>query len=135
MEPISARKLLVVDDEADLVRWLEKDLGSHGYRIFTAGDGHRALEIAREESPHLILLDLMLPKLDGYRVLKLLKSDERYRGIPILVITARADEQDLTLALECGADGCLVKPLKFEALLERVRALVGAGEGDGPSSE
>lgn len=129
----SVKKLLIVDDETELVQWLERDLGKQGYQVFTAADGHRALEIAREEVPHLILLDLMLPKLDGYRVLKLLKSDERYQGIPILVITARADEQDLTLALECGADGCLVKPLSFEALLERVRALVGNGGGDGPS--
>lgn len=134
MEEPSQKKLLIVDDEADLAQWLERDLGKQGYQVFTAADGNRALEIAREESPHLILLDLMLPKLNGYRVLKLLKSDERYRDIPILVITARADEQDLTLALECGADGCLVKPLKFEVLLERIRALTGGGKADGRSA-
>lgn len=130
MEEHAPKKLLIVDDEVELAQWLEKDLSKQGYQVFTAGDGHRALEIAREESPHLILLDLMLPKLGGFRVLKLLKSDERYQAIPILVITARAGEQDCTLAMECGADGYLVKPLQFEVLLERVRALVRGGEAD-----
>lgn len=121
--------VLLVDDEVELIQSLQADLETHGYQVLTALDGKIALEIAREKNPHLILLDLMLPGLDGYRVLKLLKSDERYRRIPILVITARADTQDLTLALECGADGCLVKPVKFDVLLARIRLLVGNGNG------
>lgn len=121
--------ILLVDDEVELIQSLQADLGAHGYQVLTASDGKIALEIAREKSPDLILLDLMLPGLDGYRVLKLLKSDERYRKIPILVITARADAQDLTLALECGADGCLVKPVKFDVLLARIRLLAGNGSG------
>jgi DNA-binding response OmpR family regulator len=121
-------KVLVVDDEFEILDFLREDLERHGYEVLTASDGATALETARREAPQLILLDLMLPTLDGYRFLKLLKSDERYRKIPILVITARADAQDLTLAMECGAAGCLVKPVKFEALLSRIRAIAGNGE-------
>ena len=122
-------KLLIVDDEPDLLHGLRGALEATGYTVLMAADGVTAVEMARRELPALILLDLMLPKLDGYRVLKLLKADERYREIPVLVITARADAQDLTLALECGATGCLVKPLKVEAVLNQIRAITGNGHG------
>ena len=115
--------LLLVDDEADLLSSLRMDLEGQGYRVLTALDGESALEIARRELPDLLLLDLMLPQLDGYHILKFLKSDERYRKIPVLVITVRADAQDLMLALECGANECLVKPVQREPLLERIHAL------------
>lgn len=124
-------KLLLVDDEVELVAVLREDLQAHGYEVFTAHDGMAAVELARAEKPDLILLDLMLPVLDGYRVLKLLKSDERYRAIPILVITARADADDWALALECGADGCLNKPLKRETLLQQIQSRIGNGHGHG----
>ena len=117
-------KILVVDDEAELVGSLKESLGMHGYHVLTALNGMEAVELARTEVPNLILLDLMLPALDGYRVLKLLKSDERYREIPILVITARADAQDWALAMECGADACLTKPINLEMLLQRIDAYV-----------
>ena len=117
-------KVLIVEDEVDLITSLKTNLEAHGYTVLTAGNGITALEMAREESPSIILLDLMLPGLDGYRFLKLLKSDERYWQIPILVITARADAQDLTLALECGANECLVKPLEFSVLINRIHSLV-----------
>ena len=130
---MSDLKVLLVDDEQDLVDSLKQDLQVQGYIVLTAQDGNSALELARNEMPQLILLDLMLPGLDGYRVLKLLKSDERYRKIPVLVITARADVSDLTQAIECGADGCLVKPLKLDVLLDRVHALIGDGRQNGHS--
>lgn len=123
--------LLLVDDEVELVAALREDLQACGYEVFTAHDGMAAVELARARRPDLILLDLMLPVLDGYRVLKLLKSDERYRAIPILVITARADADDWALALECGADGCLSKPLKLETLLQQIRSRIGNGRGHG----
>ncbi len=123
--------LLIVDDESDLVSSLRKILEGKGYTVLTAADGTAAIDTVRRTLPQLILLDLMLPKLDGYRVLKLLKSDERYQAIPILVITARADAHDLTLALECGATGCLVKPLKLDAVLSQIHAITGNGHGQG----
>lgn len=126
-------KLLLVDDEKDLVNSLREDFVREGFTVITATDGPSALEKARKENPQIMLLDLMLPKLDGYRILKLLKSDDRYRHMKILVITAKADPQDLTLAMECGADGCLVKPVAFEALLNRIRTLADQSETNGHS--
>lgn len=115
-------KILVVDDESELVESLSEGLQAHGYQVITATDGITAVNAARSEKPNLILLDLMLPQLDGFRILKLLKTDERYQDIPILVITARATAEDRTLAAECGADGWLTKPVRMEELLEKVRA-------------
>lgn len=125
----SPKKILVVDDELEWVDSLRESLEKCGYSVLTAGDGISAVELARAEMPDLILLDLMLPTLDGYRVLKLLKADERYQAIPIIVITARSAAEDWALALECGADGCLTKPIKVDGLLERVRSVLGNGNG------
>ncbi len=122
-----SRKILVVDDEPEVVNSLKESLEACGYEVLTALDGIAAVETARAEMPGLILLDLMLPTLDGYRVLKLLKSDERYRKIPIIVVTARANAEDWALAVECGADGWVVKPVRADSLLERVRAHLGNG--------
>ena len=122
-------KILVVDDEIEMVDSLRESLEMCGYSVITAGDGISAVDLARAEMPDLILLDLMLPTLDGYRVLKLLKTDERYRKIPIIVITARSAAEDWALALECGADGCLTKPVKVDGLLERIRSVLGNGNG------
>lgn len=124
-----SRKILIVDDEAEVVSSLKESLESCGYRVLTAPDGIAAVETARAEMPGLILLDLMLPTLDGYRVLKLLKSDERYRKIPIIVVTARATAEDWALAAECGADGWVVKPVRADSLLEQVRAHLGSPNG------
>ena len=117
-------RILVVDDESELVGSLKEVLQAQGYQVLTAMDGVAAVNAVRSEKLDLILLDLMLPLLDGFRILKLLKTDERYRGIPIIVITARSNAEDWTLAMECGADGWLTKPVKMEELLERVRAAV-----------
>jgi len=127
------QKVLLVDDEQEMINCLKERLELQGYQVLTAQEGNNALELARKEIPHLILLDLMLPGLDGYHVLKLLKSDERYREIPILVITARGDAGDLTQAVECGADGCLVKPLQLDVLMDQVHNLLGNGRGDAGS--
>lgn len=117
------KKLLLVDDERELLSSLKLNLEDLGYQVETATDGAMALKAARQSMPDIILLDLMLPVLDGYQVLKLLKADKRYRHIPIVVITARAEAQDCALAQECGANGFLVKPLKIEALFAQIHAL------------
>ena len=128
-----ALRLLVVDDEQEVTQSLKEQLEFQGYVVQTADNGIAALEAVKTEIPHLILLDLMLPTLDGYRVLKLLKSHQLWSRIPVFVITARADEEDWTLALECGADACLTKPVRFDTLLERIRAQLERipGMGDG----
>lgn len=113
-------KILVVEDETEVRESMREHLERSGYQVLTAADGMEAVEQGRKGEPDLILLDIMLPILDGYRVLKLLKSDERYRKIPILVITARADAEDWALAVECGASGCLSKPVRPQDLLEKI---------------
>jgi len=122
-EPPKAR-VLVVDDEPDLVRILEFGLKAAGYQVETASDGQEGLKKAREQKPDIILLDLMLPKLDGYKVCRLLKFDERYKHIPIMILSARTQEGDQNLAHEMGANRFLTKPYEFPEILQHIQALL-----------
>ena len=119
-------RILLVDDEPDLVQMVSTRLKAAGYEISTAYDGQEALEKVKESRPDLMILDLMLPKLDGYKVCRLLKFDERTRGIPILIFTARAQVEDVTLATECGADAYLTKPFEAKVLLSKLQELLAA---------
>ncbi len=118
------RRVLVVDDEPDLVRILQFGLQSAGYVVETASDGQEGLKKAREVKPDIILLDLMLPKLDGYKVCRLLKYDERYKQIPIIILSARTQEGDQTLALEMGANRFITKPYEFSEILGHIEELL-----------
>ena len=118
---MSAKKILIVDDEADLVETVRFPLEMEGYRVLVSYNGEDALNQARKENPDLILLDLMLPKLDGYKVCRLLKFDERYKHIPILMLTAKAQEKDRILGKETGADEYMTKPFDIDKLLEKVK--------------
>lgn len=120
----SRSRVLVVDDEPDLVRILEFGLKAAGYAVETASDGQEGLKKARESKPDIILLDLMLPKLDGYKVCRLLKFDERYKHIPIMILSARTQEGDQTLAHEMGANRFLTKPYEFAEILDHIQALL-----------
>jgi DNA-binding response OmpR family regulator len=121
--------LLLVDDEPDLVQMVSVRLKAAGYEVSTAYDGQEALEKVRKAQPDLMILDLMLPKLDGYKVCRLLKFDEKTRAMPILIFTARAQVEDVTLATECGADAYLTKPFEAKALLAKIQELlVAAGK-------
>ena len=122
---MSAR-ILLVDDEPDLAQMVSVRLKAAGYEVSTAYDGQEALEKVKESRPDLMILDLMLPKLDGYKVCRLLKFDERTRGIPILIFTARAQVEDVTLATECGADAYLTKPFEAKVLLAKLQELLAA---------
>jgi len=124
-EPARAR-VLVVDDEPDLVHILEFGLKSAGYQVEVAADGQEGLKKARETKPDIILLDLMLPKLDGYKVCRLLKFDERYRQIPIIILSARTQEGDQALAKEMGANRFITKPYEFGEILAHIEALLKA---------
>jgi len=117
-------RVLVVDDEADLVRILQFGLQGIGYQVETASDGQEALKKAREQKPDIILLDLMLPKLDGYKVCRLLKFDERYKNIPIIILSARTQEGDQLLAMEMGANRFITKPYDFQEVLGHIEALL-----------
>ncbi|MBI4363953.1 MAG: response regulator [Candidatus Latescibacteria bacterium] len=117
-------RVLVVDDEADLVRILQFGLESMGYQVDTASDGQEGLKKARDTKPDIILLDLMLPKLDGYKVCRLLKFDERYKNIPIIILSARTQEGDQTLAMEMGANRFITKPYEFTEILSQIETLL-----------
>ncbi|HYR69164.1 MAG TPA: response regulator [Candidatus Dormibacteraeota bacterium] len=122
----SRGRVLVVDDEPDLVRILQFGLQSAGYVVESASDGQEGLKKAREVKPDIILLDLMLPKLDGYKICRLLKFDERFKQIPIIILSARTQEGDQTLALEMGANRFVTKPYNFSEILTHVEELLKA---------
>jgi DNA-binding response OmpR family regulator len=118
-------RILIVDDEADLVSVLRIGLEIAGFEVIDAGDGEEGLRRAREERPDLMVLDLMLPKLDGYKVCRALKFDERYRQMPIFILSARSGENDRRLALDLGADAFISKPYDMSDLVTRIRARLG----------
>jgi DNA-binding response OmpR family regulator len=116
------KKILVVDDEVDLVETVRFPLEMEGFDVLVSYNGEDALNQARKESPDLIILDLMLPKLDGYKVCRLLKFDERYKHIPILMLTAKTQEKDKTLGMDSGANEYITKPFEMDYLMEKVKA-------------
>jgi two-component system alkaline phosphatase synthesis response regulator PhoP len=116
------KRILVVDDEVDLVETIRFPLEMEGFNVLVSYNGEDALNQARKENPDLILLDLMLPKLDGYKVCRLLKFDERYKHIPILMLTAKTQEKDKLLGKETGADEYITKPFDIDELMKKVKA-------------
>ena len=118
---MNPKKILIVDDEVDLVETVRFPLEMEGYHVLVSYNGEDALNQARKENPDLILLDLMLPKLDGYKVCRLLKFDERYKHIPILMLTAKTQEKDKVLGMETGADEYITKPFEMDYLMEKVK--------------
>ena len=112
-------KILVVEDETTLLETLAYNLERQGYEVSTAADGRAALEMAREEEPDLIVLDVMLPGLDGFEVCRILRKE---MSVPILMLTARDEEVDKVVGLEMGADDYLTKPFSMRELLARVKA-------------
>jgi len=119
---MNSKKILIVDDEMDLVETVRFPLEMEGYHVLVSYNGEDALNQARKENPDLILLDLMLPKLDGYKVCRLLKFDDRYKHIPILMLTAKTQERDRALGMETGANEYITKPFEMEDLLKKVKA-------------
>lgn len=118
------KRILVVDDEAELVKAIEIRLKQADYEVLTAYDGQEGLDKAQKERPDLIVLDLMMPKMDGYKVCGLLKADSRYNKIPIIMLTAKAQEEDMKLGKEVGADAYIMKPFESEVLLSKIKELL-----------
>jgi DNA-binding response OmpR family regulator len=119
--------ILVVDDEPKIARLARDYLEKNGYRVLTAGDGQSALTTARREKPDLIVLDLLLPNIDGREVCKILRRES---GVPIIMLTALAEEVDQVTGLEIGADDYITKPFSPRALVARVRALLRRTKGE-----
>jgi two-component system OmpR family response regulator len=113
--------LLVVEDEETLARALAYSLEQDGYRVLTSGDGARGLRLAREHRPDLIILDLMLPTMDGLDICRAIRQDS---ATPILILTAKAEEVDKIVGLELGADDYMTKPFSMRELIARVKALL-----------
>jgi class 3 adenylate cyclase len=116
--------ILVVDDVPDNVDILQMRLESQDYDVITAGDGEAALAVIRDKLPDLVLLDIMMPKLDGIATVKQLKADSALPFIPVILVTARADAKDVIAGLEAGGDDYLTKPVDQSALMARVRAML-----------
>ncbi|OGP49702.1 MAG: hypothetical protein A2Y79_05290 [Deltaproteobacteria bacterium RBG_13_43_22] len=115
------KKVLIVDDEVDIVETIKFSLELEGFECLEAHDGEEALAKARKENPDLILLDIMLPKMHGYKVSRLLKFDEDYKHIPIIMLTAKAQESDVKLGQETGANEYVTKPFDMDKLITLVK--------------
>ncbi len=114
--------ILVVEDEEDILELIKFNLGKEGYRVAGAATGEAALKAARNNLPDLIILDLMLPGIDGLDVCKILKNDSKTQRIPIIMLTAKSEESDVITGLEVGADDYITKPFSPKVLIARVRA-------------
>ena len=117
-----AKKVLIVDDEQDIVETLKFVIEATGFECHCAYDGEEGLNKAKEIIPDLIILDVMMPVMNGYKISRLLKFDTKYKDIPILMLTARSQEKDKELGKETGADEYITKPFDIDFVLERVKA-------------
>jgi two-component system alkaline phosphatase synthesis response regulator PhoP len=124
-----ARTILVVDDEPGIVKIARDYLERGGFQVISAGDGPTALRLARQERPALIVLDLMLPGMDGLDITRILRQDMLTAHIPIIMLTARVEETDRLIGLELGADDYITKPFSPRELVARVRAVLRRSEG------
>lgn len=117
-------RILLVDDEPSIIKMVSKRLEVEGFEVMMAMDGQEALDKAHSEKPDLIILDLMLPKLNGYEVCSMLKQEAQYRAIPIMLFTAKAQDKDEKSGMMCGANAYLRKPFQAQQLLEQIRSLI-----------
>ena len=127
-------KILVVDDEESILELLEYNLTKQGYAVTRAETGEDGLKLARSLKPDLILLDLMLPGIDGLDVCKMLKNDSHTKTIPIIMLTAKGEEADIVIGLELGADDYVTKPFSVRILLARVKAVIRRKENETETS-
>ena len=118
-------RILVVDDEVYIVHILDFSLGMEGYEVVTALDGEQALEKVAQQKPDLIVLDIMMPKLDGYETCKALKSREETKDIPVILLSAKGRNVDQKTGFEVGADDYITKPFSPRKLVERINAILG----------
>ena len=121
---MSYQTILVVDDEPQIVELVEDYLKQADFRVVTARDGQSALTVARAERPDLVVLDLMLPGIDGLEVARRLKKDPKTVGIPIVMLTAKGEEADIVTGLELGADDYIAKPFSPRILVARIKAVI-----------
>jgi two-component system alkaline phosphatase synthesis response regulator PhoP len=131
---MSKGKILVVDDEIYIVHILDFSLGMEGYEVVTALDGEQALEKVVTEKPDLIVLDIMMPKLDGYEVCKAIKADPATKTIPVILLSAKGRNVDQKMGFDVGADDYITKPFSPRKLVERINQLLGQSITERPAS-
>lgn len=116
------KTVLIADDERDIVETVKFMLETEDINCITAYDGEEALNKAKTENPDLIILDVMMPKINGYKICRLLKFDAKYKNIPILMVTARSQEEDKAIGEETGANEYITKPFDINEIVEKVKA-------------
>jgi DNA-binding response OmpR family regulator len=119
-----SRRILLSEDNDDIRKMLAIRLEVVGYTVLQARDGEEALDTAKKEKPDLIILDLMMPKLSGFEVCRMLKFDDAYKNIPIIVLSALQHQRDREKAVEAGADAYFIKPFDLELLLNKIKTLI-----------
>lgn len=121
---MEAKKILLIEDELDILKTSRIFLESEGFKVITATDGMEGLDKTRSENPDLIIMDIMLPKLDGYQACRILKFDDKYKHIPIIMFSARAQESDKQMGKEVGADAYITKPFEPKVLIDKIKELL-----------
>lgn len=119
-----AKKILIVDDEPDILEFLQYNLRKEGYEVVTASDGRQAIAVAEKEKPGLIILDIMMPELDGVETCRLLRTKKEFQEVPIAFLTARDEDFSQITALDVGGDDYITKPVKPRVLVSRINALL-----------
>jgi len=121
-----SKKVLIVDDEKDIVETLQFMIEANGYKCYCAYDGEEGLQKAKEIIPDLMILDVMMPKINGYKICRLLKYDKKYKDIKILMITARSQDSDKLIGEETGADEYITKPFDINEVMEKIQKYLEA---------
>ena len=119
------KKILIVDDEKDIVETLSFMLKAKGFDCISAYDGETGLSLAKSQHPDLVILDVMMPKINGYKICRLLKFDNKYKDILIIMVTARSQDEDKIIGEETGADEYITKPFEFSDVLEKINKYLG----------
>ena len=114
------KKILIVDDEKDIVETMTFMLKAKGFDCISAYDGETGLSLAKSEKPDLVILDVMMPKINGYKICRLLKFDNKYKDIPIIMVTARSQDEDKIIGEETGADEYITKPFDLDEVVKTV---------------
>tara|TARA_B100000315_G_scaffold219503_1_gene221476 strand:+ start:192 stop:590 length:399 start_codon:yes stop_codon:yes gene_type:complete len=121
-----ADKILVVDDDPDIVMLLNTRLKASGYEVISASDGEEGLRSIRENKPNLVILDVMMPKMNGFQVSRMVKFDKKLKNIPIILLTARGQEKDKSTGAQVGADEYMTKPFDSKVLMATIERLLKA---------
>ena len=122
--PGHLKRILVVDDDPLTVKILNERLKANNYDVVTAVDAAEGLQLAMSAQPHVIILDVMMPVINGYNFCRLLKSQDKFKRIPIIMVTSRAEEEDKAIGEEVGADAYITKPFKMEDILSHVKSFL-----------